>query len=983
VANKLAQWKKKKGYKVRMWNAQGWSAKAIDDTVRLQSPIATFLVIIGDPNSFSIPLPPSKIGSLFEPQTDLYYAEINGGNTYLPDMFYSRISVLDTIEGNTAIEKVINWEHANFGSAGYNWLKKACLIAGYDQNFQQVGIATNAYCRALMLPYGYQVDTLIIAPNEDHPRIVNQINAGRIWCVYTAHGMEDAWSISESGDFTIDELINLTNNLNMYTVPCGHCCLTGDYDYSSNCFGETWDRLNGKGGICYYGSVSYTYWDEDDWLQRRYFDAIYTDSVTGRLYETGRFTQWGLYWIYLHTNSTEKRYYFEVYHLFNDPSLDFWTDIPQSIIVSHDTVIFPGSQQFTVTVNAGGNPLKDALVCCWIKNQNPEMHISAYTNASGVATLNINPTTPGSLMFVTVTKHNYIPYEGYAIVKNSMGPYISLGKITINDSNGDGQVNPGETVDYGVYAKNVGVATAQGVYGRLTESDPYVSILIDSSWYGNIAQNDSVLGIPYYRFVIANSCPNFHSVNFTLNFRDASNNTWISYPSVVVYAPILNYQSVAVVGGNGNGMLDHGETVNLVVTIKNEGGAVASNVTGLLTENSPYITVNDANGSFGNINPGTTANNSGDPFTVSAASNTPNGTVVNFKIFITSGVYYDTFNFSLLVGKKHYYVWNPDPTPASGQNIHLILQNLGYSGDYGVVLPSNLSVYKTLFICVGVMPNKYVIDSYSQEAQAIVNFLQNQNGRIYLEGGDVWYYDPQYGGYDFGPLFGINPLDDGISDMGPVQGLAGTFTAGMLFNNYGGENNWMDRITASGTGAFLIFRDQDNSYYCGVARSSPSGYKTIGTSFELGLLADYSGVSTRSVLLDSIMHFFGYYVVGVEEGNELGLEPGKTGMMLAPNPFKGKLQIRYTIQDGGKMIQDTRYRSGVVSSQYPVASIKIYDVSGRLVKSFDLESCIMNHESAIFWFGDDDFGRRLPSGVYFVRLEAGDFKQVEKAILLR
>jgi len=115
--------------------------------------------------------------------------------------------------------------------------------------------------------------------------------------------------------------------------------------------------------------------------------------------------------------------------------------------------------------------------------------------------------------------------------------------------------------------------------------------------------------------------------------------------------------------------------------------------------------------------------------------------------------------------------------------------------------------------------------------------------------------------------------------------------------------------------------------------------------------------------------------VGVEESG-LSLEPGKVGMVLAPNPFNGKLQIRYTIQDGGKMIQDTRYTIQDIN-------LKIFDVSGRVVKSFNLESCIMNHESAIFWDGKDDSGRKLPAGVYFVRLEAGDFKQVEKAILLR
>jgi len=35
------------------------------------------------------------------------------------------------------------------------------------------------------------------------------------------------------------------------------------------------------------------------------------------------------------------------------------------------------------------------------------------------------------------------------------------------------------------------------------------------------------------------------------------------------------------------------------------------------------------------------------------------------------------------------------------------------------------------------------------------------------------------------------------------------------------------------------------------------------------------------------------------------------------------------------------------------------------------------------WDGKDGSGRRLPSGVYFVRLETDGFKKTEKAILLR
>ncbi|MEO0107308.1 MAG: T9SS type A sorting domain-containing protein, partial [candidate division WOR-3 bacterium] len=69
-----------------------------------------------------------------------------------------------------------------------------------------------------------------------------------------------------------------------------------------------------------------------------------------------------------------------------------------------------------------------------------------------------------------------------------------------------------------------------------------------------------------------------------------------------------------------------------------------------------------------------------------------------------------------------------------------------------------------------------------------------------------------------------------------------------------------------------------------------------------------------------------------------------------PNPFRNNVHIRCRIHDTGYMI-------------------KIYDISGRVVKSFNLESCIMYHESSITWFGNDELGRELPAGVYFIVLE--------------
>ncbi|MGQ9701019.1 MAG: C25 family cysteine peptidase [bacterium] len=90
---------------------------------------------------------------------------------------------------------------------------------------------------------------------------------------------------------------------------------------------------------------------------------------------------------------------------------------------------------------------------------------------------------------------------------------------------------------------------------------------------------------------------------------------------------------------------------------------------------------------------------------------------------------------------------------------------------------------------------------------------------------------------------------------------------------------------------------------------------------------------------------------------------------ILPNPFKNHLVIKFQIPDvNGQMNSRSQFY------------LKIYDASGRLVKSFNLAP--PHPASSIVWSGDDDQGRRLPAGVYFVQLEAGDFKEVKKAVLV-
>jgi hypothetical protein len=267
-----------------------------------------------------------------------------------------------------------------------------------------------------------------------------------------------------------------------------------------------------------------------------------------------------------------------------------------------------------------------------------------------------------------------------------------------------------------------------------------------------------------------------------------------------------------------------------------------------------------------------------------------------------------------------------------------------------------------------------VISSTSSEATALVNFI-GAGGRVYLEGGDVWAYDPQLGGYDFSYLFNISPFSDGMSDMGPVEGLPGTFANDMSFT-YGGENQFMDRITANGQSS-VIFHDIDDYYDCGIAYDA-GAYRTVGTSFELGGLIDGSGVSTRSALLDSIMRFFGIQHGIMEDKNRSDRLMGS--MTVYPNPFRNRLNINLYIEPpyGNQEHPLRTFRQSAESIE-----LTIYDTAGRLIRSFSRPSALCPMPYAITWSGDDQKGNQVPQGVYFVKFNIGNFENTKKIILVR
>lgn len=650
-------------------------------------------------------------------------------------------------------------------------------------------------------------------------------------------------------------------------------------------------------------------------------------------------------------NPQYKPYVYHLYHMHGDAFTILYSEMPQTLAVSHAPTGIPGQTYFTVTAN------DSSVIALTVQGE-----IIGVAEGTGMPlNITIPPQTPGTIMKVTVTKANYFRYQ-QDVPFTSGSHYLLVSTVITNDTlggNGNGIIEPGETIHYGVWALNTDPPTSYEVYGLMEENDQYMTMNLDSSWYADsIAPFDSALSNPYYIFSIANNCPNGHYLDLSIHLHDTLG-VYVSYPAIIVYAPVLVYKDHTISGGNGNGLLEPGETADIIVTITNEGGAPAVDVAAYLHTNSAYITIEDSLSNYGTVSPGDTVNNSADVFTVTADSTTPAGTYADFQMLVQSGSYIDTISFSTVIGKKHYYIWNPEPTPTPGENMHATLSTLGYLGDYGSNLAPDLDLYLAVFVCCGVYPNNYIIQENCAEAMALEDYLQS-GGRFYLEGGDVWYWDPLYGsGHDFSPWFGIRAY----ADAGPpvCHGVPGTFTRDMIFQ-YGGENSYLDCIAPTATG-FLIFTG-DNLDSNGVANDAVI-YRTVGINSELGLLIDSIPPSTRAALLDSIMHFFGIFAYpGIDEYAS-ALIPDQTKLQtIFPNPTARATTIAFQIAEPTK------------------ASINIYDAAGRLVKTLFNDDCAPGIYS-IDWSGRDTYDRDVPSGIYFIRFQTNSYVGVKKLIFLK
>jgi len=263
-----------------------------------------FVLLVGDVDK----IPEWIGGGEGTPHTDLNYGLLEGTDLF-PDVFLGRFSVTSTTELSHIITKTIFMEN------NINSLPKKSIFMASNDNYPISEGTHNFVIDSFFQPNAYTIQKLYSHTySATTAQLIAALNANQSFAIYSGHGSETSWA--DGPPLNASQVYALTNTV--YPFVYSFACLTGRFEYSSECFGETWIRTT-NGGSVFWGSSVNSYWDEDDILERRLFRAMFTDHL---IKSSPMFVQAKIYFVaYYGTITPTVQRYMEMYNCLGDPSL--------------------------------------------------------------------------------------------------------------------------------------------------------------------------------------------------------------------------------------------------------------------------------------------------------------------------------------------------------------------------------------------------------------------------------------------------------------------------------------------------------------------------------------------------------------------------------------------------------------------------------------------------------------------------------------
>jgi hypothetical protein len=622
------KWKRQLGFKVETLTKEDLGSNAAEIKETLQSHcdnngIPEYMLIIGDVNdTYEFP---SFYHSEANNVADLAYTLLDGDD-YLPESIIGRFSVDSASKLMTVVAKTILYERSP-DMSDTDWMKSALVVAGNyaDGPAPVTPVQMSRWIYDELIDIGYtDVDTVFYPgtyPGTNE--IGTAINEGRQLVSYRGWGAADGWHYPE---FHTEHLEYLTNG-QMMPIVTSIVCNTGDFAnvHHDPCFGEAFMSLgtptSPKGAIAFVGpSDLHTSTEKNNAISSGIYWSILHEGNRsfGSAVLRGKTELYDNYPNNRETNG-QVEFYYQVYNILCDPTLNMWIKIPSIVDVNVPSSIDQGTNylQFDVPSSLNG---------AVITATRDHIEYSRNIIQGGTAFINVDSEETGELT-ITIAKKNIIPVVETVTINSA----DAIGITDYSFSN----LQAASTATINLTAKNVGSSNESGVTATISTSNPEVTIDNNSISFGDI--NSGSTANANCEVTLSSNFDQNDIVEFTIEFSTGETSK--------IYSQVDDIQlAVSAFAPAGDNILNPGDASAVEVTFTNI-GQTSSTTSVTVTSLSDAVEITNASFDLSAMNPGQTASGS---FEVSVENDVFNGRMATFQFDLedeegrTSRTYYTT-----------------------------------------------------------------------------------------------------------------------------------------------------------------------------------------------------------------------------------------------------------------------------------------------------------------------------------------------------
>jgi hypothetical protein len=919
-----------------------------------------------------------------------YFAAIEGDDVF-PELFFGRWVVNTADEVTMVARRTIYHERNPFGTGStldsLRFAKASMASDVYPESQAQ----TKRYIREMLLEHGLaQVDTLF---GSDAPQpFINWVREGRNFVNYRGSG----WDVGWQGIHFYTWDIPLLDNYWKLPVVTGIGCGAAKFD-EPDCFGEVW-MLEGtstypEGAVGFLGPCWNTHTRFNDVLDSTLYRAMLNQEVLHLMpaFVAGKLMFWEIFEPYFTSSGVQEvtETAIRQYLCLSDPSLQLYTRIPQRLSVHHPSGVSLGNIDLVVNVpNLLPLGLDSVKVCAWIEPGNFVFGWATPFHENVILPLTVPASANG--IWLTVTGDNVLAYQAEI-------PVMPADELMVHNrsfladtlvGNGNGILEPGESVSWLEEGVNIGMEDALGVTAVLQCEDPRVTISQSESQFGNVVPLDSVSGSPPFEFSISDTCQQADLLEFEVIWNSADGGPWVSNVYISFAVPLIDLVNIEVTDLTG-GVWDRGEIAKVGLWIVNTGQAPLVPAQYMLRIADPLITLIDSVAEGDSVLPGNTLYLGDAAFQMEASSVTPAAHPLPLTIHVLSDqgtyVYNRDLATSTTVGmitgsdpfsdaQRLYWVYDLADTFYSERPTYDWLEIAPLAGGPGdtigfnrsdqtepISVPFTFTYYGISFDSLSISTDGWVqpgstnrtdhsnaaLPDPSYGPDGLIAVFWDNLWRVGGETGQIGYYYDSGGDRFIVEWYRIHPFNDSVRTA--------TFQLQLL--------NPASHPTLTGDAVWLMLYDQimaSSVPLTTIGIENPAS--SDGITYEFN--GDYAPGAT-TIRNDRVVKFTTEPPVMVAVQTRGRSVPNEFSLAQNyPNPFNPATTIEFALP-----------RTSHVT-------ISIYNLLGQRVAMLT-NGVLPAGIHQVRWHGEDLSGNKVGSGIYIYRAETDFGFQARKMLLLR